>query len=377
MLCSEARQRANAFSVRWGGFIRPHYDQTYTFKTRLADPAAAPATDQRVKLWVDGALVIDQWTSLFTSDPSGTFYFDHREILYDIRIEMTGGVNEPKMITLMWESALVSRVVEPQTVPSLRLFRAYHIVGSPFAVAVTPNKVSAAHSTTSGDISDGVLPSGSHRTLFISLRDEFGNARDTPAAFTAMHVDGVVTIVVTPENHYGELSGLYYTTPITTFADTVHVGTCTLTGSCSNVYGSTYTVSAGARVMAHAALRGGLNATYHRGTILRGSVLTRIDPTIDFSRGRSALPGTSADELSVRWSGYVRATIQAEYTFKVVSSPTIGTFTFAYDASIRQVRSYFSFSLRINGSWVHYWNLLVELACRTFGSLLQIESVIM
>ncbi len=43
----------NTFSVRWEGELEAVYSQTYTFKT---------VTDDGVRLWVDGVLLIDDWT---------------------------------------------------------------------------------------------------------------------------------------------------------------------------------------------------------------------------------------------------------------------------------------------------------------------------
>ncbi len=43
---------ADTFSVRWSGQVSPRYSQTYTFST---------TSDDGVRLWVNGALLIDQW----------------------------------------------------------------------------------------------------------------------------------------------------------------------------------------------------------------------------------------------------------------------------------------------------------------------------
>ncbi|GEA86868.1 PQQ-dependent sugar dehydrogenase [Cellulomonas cellasea] len=43
---------ADTFSVRWTGSVVPRYTQTYTFAT---------TSDDGVRLWVDGRLIIDQW----------------------------------------------------------------------------------------------------------------------------------------------------------------------------------------------------------------------------------------------------------------------------------------------------------------------------
>eukprot|EP00961_Rhodomonas_salina_P004188 57542-Rhodomonas_salina.2 len=44
-----------SFSVRWAGFLRPSLAQTYTMFTVVS------GSDERVKLWVDNQLLIDQW----------------------------------------------------------------------------------------------------------------------------------------------------------------------------------------------------------------------------------------------------------------------------------------------------------------------------
>lgn len=45
---------ADTFSVRWRGFVVPRYSETYTFST---------ATDDGSRVWIDGRLVIDDWTT--------------------------------------------------------------------------------------------------------------------------------------------------------------------------------------------------------------------------------------------------------------------------------------------------------------------------
>ena len=44
----------NLWVVRWSGFIKPSVDADYTFYATINDP------DERVQLWVDNSLVIDQ-----------------------------------------------------------------------------------------------------------------------------------------------------------------------------------------------------------------------------------------------------------------------------------------------------------------------------
>src|SRR5438045_505562 len=43
---------ADLFSARWTGMVVPRYAETYTFYT---------TTDDGVRLWIDGQLIIDKW----------------------------------------------------------------------------------------------------------------------------------------------------------------------------------------------------------------------------------------------------------------------------------------------------------------------------
>ncbi len=60
---------AESYSVVWGGFVRPVSSGTYTFQTDVAD-----YTD-RVRVWIDNALVVDQWSSLASLQPTGVYTF--------------------------------------------------------------------------------------------------------------------------------------------------------------------------------------------------------------------------------------------------------------------------------------------------------------
>jgi hypothetical protein len=50
------------FSVRWTGSVLPQYTQTYTFTTR---------TDDGVRLWVNGILLINRWRDFAPTNHSG------------------------------------------------------------------------------------------------------------------------------------------------------------------------------------------------------------------------------------------------------------------------------------------------------------------
>lgn len=54
---------ADTFSVRWTGVVVPQFSETYTFST---------ITDDGIRLWVNGQLLIDQWIEQGPTEYSGT-----------------------------------------------------------------------------------------------------------------------------------------------------------------------------------------------------------------------------------------------------------------------------------------------------------------
>jgi glucose/arabinose dehydrogenase len=94
------------FTVRWLGQVQPRFSQTYTFYT---------STDDGVRLWVNGQLVIDHWVNQATTEVSGTIALTANQ-WYDIKMEYfeDGGIAEAH---LSWSSAGQAK----QIVPSSRL----------------------------------------------------------------------------------------------------------------------------------------------------------------------------------------------------------------------------------------------------------------
>jgi hypothetical protein len=59
----DAAVNADVFSVRWKGLIEPQHSETYTFYT---------SSDDGVRLWVDGQLIVDNWADQAETEFSGT-----------------------------------------------------------------------------------------------------------------------------------------------------------------------------------------------------------------------------------------------------------------------------------------------------------------
>jgi hypothetical protein len=99
------------YSVRWEGFVKPNFSETYTFYTN---------TDEGVRLWVGGKLIternqllVDQWSDHALTEHSGTIELDAGK-WYPIRMEYyekTGSAQAQ----LSWSSASQPKQIIPTT----------------------------------------------------------------------------------------------------------------------------------------------------------------------------------------------------------------------------------------------------------------------
>ncbi len=97
----------DSYSVRWTGKVEPRYSETYTFYTN---------TDDGVRLWVNGVMLIDQWKSLSATEHSGQIYLEAGK-KYDIKMEYYQHVRTASA-KLMWSS----NSQEKEIIPSSQLY---------------------------------------------------------------------------------------------------------------------------------------------------------------------------------------------------------------------------------------------------------------
>jgi glucose/arabinose dehydrogenase len=95
---------SNTFSVRWTGLLKPHYSETYTLYT---------VSDDGVRVWIDGVLVIDSWTNPVTAANQATVVLAGWR-LHTIRVEYYDDRGAAK-IQLLWSSVNQAREVIPQS----------------------------------------------------------------------------------------------------------------------------------------------------------------------------------------------------------------------------------------------------------------------
>ena len=110
---------ATYFGVRWQGQVQPQYSETYYFDT---------LSDDGVKLWVNGQLVIDGWPTQTTDRVGGIAL--QAGVLYDIKMEYYQGTGGD-LAHLYWYSNSQTK----QVIPASRLY--------PLAIVAPPAIVSA------------------------------------------------------------------------------------------------------------------------------------------------------------------------------------------------------------------------------------------
>jgi PA14 domain/Concanavalin A-like lectin/glucanases superfamily/Bacterial Ig-like domain/Carboxypeptidase regulatory-like domain len=91
------------FSIRWTGKVQPEFSETYTFYT---------LSDDGVRLWIDGNLVIDNYTNHGPTENSGTIALEAGRS-YDIRLDYYE-YNLTAVVKLSWSSPSVPKQIVPQ-----------------------------------------------------------------------------------------------------------------------------------------------------------------------------------------------------------------------------------------------------------------------
>ena len=95
---------ADTFSVRWSGTVTPAFSQAYTFYT---------TSDDGIRVWINGALVIDNFTDHAPTENSGTTAVLTAGQAYPIQIDFFENGGGATAI-LSWSSASQAKQVVPQ-----------------------------------------------------------------------------------------------------------------------------------------------------------------------------------------------------------------------------------------------------------------------
>ena len=107
------------YSIRWTGQVLPQYSETYSFDLRSREGG---------KVWVNGRLIIDKWTTQSTTENINTIALK-AGVLYDIRVEHFSAGATPEARLYWWSNSRPKQII-----PRERLFPEPGQVNKPTAI---------------------------------------------------------------------------------------------------------------------------------------------------------------------------------------------------------------------------------------------------
>lgn len=134
----------DTFSVRWTGQVQAQRTQTYTFYTQ---------SDDGVRLWVNGRLLIDHWVNQGVHEWSGSIALVAGQ-RYDLKLEYFENLGNAA-VRLLWSGP----ATEKQIIPKSQLYAATGDATTATRAAVAPVRASRSFATaasTSADVLDRV-----------------------------------------------------------------------------------------------------------------------------------------------------------------------------------------------------------------------------
>jgi hypothetical protein len=296
------------FAVRWKGFISipclteescsEKNKEAFAFQTQMTP-------DDRVKLWLDNILVIDQWTSLHSASPTGTLGLDVSGRLWNLDVEYKHISNETGTFDLKWKLNVQSGSAFTN-VPSTKIFTASPVAGSPFPSRVWPTDQSGNYLSFSAIT---LLTVGTSSYFTVTARDRFDNARDYGDIFTfKTHQEGSDVPLFSPTIKKGTSDdGLFYETGQSEF----------LLSKVTNYISKLYFFETG-----------GLQATYYGSSSFenprRSSVASKIDLCPASGCGTTPLKSNLVDNtpFSVLFDGSIKPESLSSYKLKVTVKDT-------------------------------------------------------
>jgi len=93
------------FTARWTGCVQPQYSETYTITT---------VADDGVRLWLNGQLLINDWTTRTNAATNNATITLNAQQLYNVRLDYFQNTNNAA-VQLKWSSASTASGVIPQT----------------------------------------------------------------------------------------------------------------------------------------------------------------------------------------------------------------------------------------------------------------------
>jgi len=302
----------SAFATRWAGFLRTTADQPrnnssanaclHSFQVLLS---SSSSNQERVKVWLDNSLLIDQWSSLGSDQIGATTslrpYSSYRiQVLYK-RCASAAGAYAPRMM-LRWSSSDASAacgtgIASLSPIPSQNLWAGERTQQGD-EEGMIEVKAAATASASCIAVGSGLTEGTAGVTSSFTVR-----ARDAIGNKILMHEDDWVVRLHSALGSDIQVPGHV----------TQHMG---LRGDYRVTYSAT--VAGNYLLSVHRALPGGLTANVYMNAHLVGESDVIVSPEIDFNWGTAPLADEQeevATLVSVRWHGWFKAELSETYTF--------------------------------------------------------------
>ncbi len=291
---------ADQFSARWTGQVQPLYSEAYTFYT---------TSDDGVRLWVNGNVLVDNWTDHGPVENFGTINLTAGQ-KYDIKMEYyeNGGGAQAK---LSWSSPSAAKGIIPTT-------QLYPAAGSTGGGTAPPGGGTASAyigcyaDSNNRDLSYFGYSSGNNSTeTCVSACKAAGYKYAGTQYSSECYCGNTYGGQGTSANCNMACSGNGSQTCGGPWANSVSsTGSGTTGGGTTPPGGGTPALGTGT----------GLHADYFNGMALGTIVLGRVDATVNFDWGNgSPDPAVPANLFSVRWTGQVQPLYSETYSFYTTS----------------------------------------------------------